>query len=152
MDDTFQQLTDDLHEKYRSLMAMEPLTVDAVPRESPKGGVYLFSEHADHLYAGRTKRRIRDRVKDHVGTANDCPFAWRLAREATGKNATYAKKGSRADLLKDPTFKAQYDSAKKRIRTMQVRYVGEPDPVRQALLEIYVAVVSGARHNDFDTH
>ena len=35
---------------------------------------------------------------------------------------------------------------------MQVRYVHEPEPLQQTLLEIYVAVVTGARYNDFDTH
>jgi hypothetical protein len=35
---------------------------------------------------------------------------------------------------------------------MSVRYVDEPDPISQALLEIYVAVTTGARYNDFDTH
>jgi hypothetical protein len=35
---------------------------------------------------------------------------------------------------------------------MHVQYVHEPDPLRQALLEIYVAVVTGAKYNDFDTH
>ena len=38
------------------------------------------------------------------------------------------------------------------LRKMDVRFVGESDPVKQALLEIYVAVVSGAKYNDFDTH
>jgi len=35
---------------------------------------------------------------------------------------------------------------------MEVRYVGESDPLKQALLEIYVAVVTKAKFNDFDTH
>ena len=55
-------------------------------------------------------------------------------------------------LLADPLFKAEYERAKQRIRMMQVRYVDEQDPIKQALLEIYVFVVTGAIHNDFDTH
>ena len=35
---------------------------------------------------------------------------------------------------------------------MQVRYVEEIDPLRQALLEIYVAVVLKTPYNDFNTH
>ena len=35
---------------------------------------------------------------------------------------------------------------------MHVRYVHEPEPLRQALLEIYVAVVAEAKYNKFDTH
>ncbi len=38
------------------------------------------------------------------------------------------------------------------IRAMEVRYVAESDPTRQALLEIYVATVTEAKYNDFDTH
>ncbi len=37
------------------------------------------------------------------------------------------------------------DRAKQRIRSMTVRYVVEPEPTTQALLEIYVAVATGAR-------
>ena len=35
---------------------------------------------------------------------------------------------------------------------MDIRYVEEADPVRQALLEIYVALASGAEQNSFDNH
>ena len=35
---------------------------------------------------------------------------------------------------------------------MQVRYVRETDPLRQTLLEIYVAFATKAKYNDFDTH
>ncbi len=65
---------------------------------------------------------------------------------------TYATKGSRADLLKDPTFRSSFERAKNHVRGMGLRFVGENDPVRQALLEIYVAVVLGTPYNDFDNH
>jgi hypothetical protein len=55
-------------------------------------------------------------------------------------------------LLTDPGFKAAYDRAKARIRGMHIRYVHEPDPLRQASLEIYVAVTVNATYHDFDTH
>ena len=152
MDKKFQDIIEGLHKKYEELISMSSITVDTAPKDTPTGGVYLFSEKDRNLYVGRTKRIIRDRLKDHVSTADDCPFAWRIARERTGKKATYKIKGSRKELLKDPLFKVEYVSAKDRIRRMQVRYVGEADPLKQALLEIYVAVVSKAEHNDFDTH
>jgi len=152
MDTRFRNLVEGLHGKYKSLMAMQPVRVDTAPMDTPKGGVYLFTENGRSMYAGRTKRRIRDRLRDHVGPADDCPFAWRLARESTGRQPTYKKQGSRNELLDDPVFRTAYENAKTRIRNMEVRYVGEEDPLKQALLEIYVAVVSGARHNDFDTH
>ena len=146
-------LVDGLHSKYESLISMEPVTIDAVPGKTPKGGIYLFSDAGHHLYVGRTKRDIRARLKDHVGTSDDCPFAWHLAREATGnKIASYKKQGSRKNLLSQPRFRKAYEDAKKKIRVMEVRYVSESDPLKQALLEIYVAVAAHAKHNDFDTH
>ena len=35
---------------------------------------------------------------------------------------------------------------------MQVLYVEETDPLRQALLEIYVSIVLATPYNDFNTH
>lgn len=35
---------------------------------------------------------------------------------------------------------------------MDVRFVGEEHPVRQCLLEVYVATAVKARYNDFDCH
>ena len=152
MDNKFKDLIDGLHQKYEALIGMTPVTVDTTPKDTPIGGVYLFSEGDRNLYTGRPKRPIRDRLKDHVSTADDCPFAWRLVRAKMGKKATYKVKGSRKELLKDPAFKAEYENSKARIRKMQVRYVGEDNPLKQTLLEIYVAFVSEAEHNDFDTH
>jgi hypothetical protein len=153
MDNKFKTLIEGLHTKYETLISMTSVKVDTVPNDSPVGGVYLFSEKGIHQYAGRTKRKIKARLQGHVGTAKDCPFAWHLAREKTGRTkATYKKEGSRNHLLTQPDFKKAYENAKTRIRKMDVRFVGEPDPLKQALLEIYVAVVSDAKFNDFDTH
>jgi hypothetical protein len=152
MNQQFKNLVDTLDKKYQALMSMDPVTADKIQPNTPVGGVYLFSEEERHLYAGRTKRKISVRIRNHFNSANDCPFAWLLARHETGKKATYKKEGSRADLLSDPTFKAIYDSARDRIRKMQVRYVCEPDPLRQTLLEIYVSVAAQTKFNDFDTH
>jgi hypothetical protein len=151
MNDRFRELVDGLERKCQALLSMAPVIAEKIPNDTPVGGVYLFSEGLRHLYAGRTKRRIAVRIRNHFSTAPDCPFAWLLAREATRKAATYMREGSRKALLADPTFKAEYERAKNRIRGMNVRYVHEPDPVRQALLEIYVAIATDANHNDFDT-
>ncbi len=81
-------------------------------------------------------------------------FAFRLAREATGNLvATYKKGvGSRAGLMENEIFISAFTAAKARIRSMDLRFVEESDPVRQALLEIYVSVVLATPYNDFDTH
>ena len=85
---------------------------------------------------------------------NQAVFAFRLAREATGRlTAVYSGEGRRAALATDdPAFVVSFTDAKRRVRTMQVRYVEETDPLRQALLEIYAAVVLATPYNDFNTH
>ena len=152
MNKRFREIAEGLESKYEALLEMAPVIAAEVPKDTPVGGVYLFSEGRIHLYAGRTKRKIAVRIRNHFSAAPDCPFAWLLARDATGRKAAYKPEGSRKALLTDSAFKAEYEQAKARIRRMSVRYVHEPDPVRQALLEIYVAVATRSRYNDFDTH
>src|SRR6266850_2922522 len=153
MDERFLDFTDSLQPKFLALLEMSPARLTALPRDIPTGGVYLFSERCQHLYVGRTKRRISARVCGHVNTADDCPFAFRLAREVTGiTHAQYSGKHTRKNLLLRPDFRREYKLAKQRIRQMDVRWVHEPDPTRQALLEIYVSVVLQTPYNDFDTH
>jgi hypothetical protein len=152
MNKRFKDIVDALEGQWQALLTMAPVIARDVSNATPVGGVYLFSENGEHLYAGRTKRRIVVRIRNHFSTAPDCPFAWLLARESTGKKAMYMPDGSHRVLLTNPAFKAEYERAKDRIRRMHVRYVHEPDPLRQALLEIYVAIAAEARYNDFDTH
>ncbi len=152
MNAKFKAVVDGLDTKFRSLMAMTPVQAEDVPTGTPTGGVYLFTENGRAMYVGRTRRNLRDRIREHFGPADDCPFAWRLAREATGRMRTYKKEGSRTALLQNRRFVRAYEAAKVRIAAMHVQYVEETDPLRQALLEIYVTVATGAKHNDFDTH
>src|SRR3989304_5822014 len=150
MDDKFEKLLVGLHEKYQQLISMSPVTISTITKDCPESGVYLFTENGNHLYAGRTKRKIKDRLKDHLGTPGQGAFSLRLTCEALGINATY-KKGDSKNIRLSPQFKNTYESTKNRIRKMEVRYVCEIDPTKQALLEIYVAVVSGAKYNKFNT-
>jgi hypothetical protein len=52
----------------------------------------------------------------------------------------------------DPVFAAAFAAARERIRGLEYRYVEEADQNRQALLEIYCAVVLATPSNDFGTH
>ena len=54
--------------------------------------------------------------------------------------------------MADAAFCEAFLQAKARVRAMQFRCVEEPDPTRQALLEIYCAFALSTRYNDFDTH
>lgn len=155
MHDSFRQLIDGLHPKFEQLLQMSPVTYAGLPLIIPERGIYLFSEHGRHLYVGRTNR-IRKRLQNHCrrsGTHFTATFAFRIAREATNRTtATYTKAGSRGELVKDPTFSAAFLDAKSRVAAMDLRFVEEADPVRQALLEMYVATVLKTPYNDFDNH
>ena len=155
MHPTFASAIEQLHPSFEALLAMEPCQPLKVPSSTPQAGIYLLSEGSQHMYVGRSNR-IRKRLGNHCrigATYKMAAFAFRLARLETGQlKASYKPAGSRADLMNDPVFRAAFERAKDRIRSMDVRYVAEADPVRQALLEVYVAIALRTPHNDFDTH
>lgn len=108
------------------------------------------------MYIGRTND-FRGRYGRHYNPGAShrmAAFAFRLAREATGKlKATYRTgDGSRDALATDPEFSAAFFEAETRIRSMSFRYVEEAHPIRQCLLEVYAAVVLATPYNDFDNH
>ena len=155
MNARFAEVVESLDPLFSRLLAMEPVTPVSLPKEMPKEGVYLFSEGRGHLYVGRS-RDMRGRIARHSrpsATHRMAAFAFRLAREATGHlAASYTVKGSRSELMKDPAFQDAFKQAKVRIRKMDVRFVEEAEPVRQTILEIYVAVSLRTQYNDFSTH
>lgn len=155
MDPLFATTVESLHPSFLRLLAMEPVRALAFPRDVPQAGIYLLSEGSDHLYVGRTKR-VCKRLSNHCrssATHKMAAFAFRLARESTGNlKASYKPKGSRAHLMTDPEFVSAFEAAKARIRAMDVRFVAEPNPINQTILEVYVAVALQTPYNDFATH
>jgi predicted GIY-YIG superfamily endonuclease len=155
MNTAFVRFVETLEPKFQSLIAMKAVRYAGLPSQMPERGIYLFSEGANHLYVGRTNR-IRRRLAGHCrpsSTHFSATFAFRIARKETGLlKATYTTKGSRAELVKDPIFGPAFTAAKTRLANMDLRFVDEDDPVRQALLEIYVAVALKTPFNDFDNH
>jgi predicted GIY-YIG superfamily endonuclease len=152
----FAEVAEALHGSFERLMAQEPRDPAQPWQKEKVSGVYLFSEGDRHLYVGRTND-VRARYGRHClpGAHHGmAAFAFRLAREATGQlKATYrAGAGSRAALAVEPEFKAAFDAAKARVRTMDFRHVEEADPVRQCVLEIYCAVALETPYNNFDNH
>ena len=133
---------------------MVPITMEAPIHNSPEGGIYLFSEDRKHFYVGRSKRNLNKRLRGHINkSSKDIPLAFKLAREATrNTDILYSGDNTRNKLLAEPNFSAAYQEAKNRIKKMEIRWVHEPDPVKQALLEMYVAVILETPYNDFDTH
>jgi hypothetical protein len=156
MHPTFAKLLEGLHPKFEELMLMTPCKSGAFPKGMPKKGVYLFSENGKHLYVGRSNK-IRSRYGRHCNpgaTHRMAAFAFKLAREATGKVTASYKPGedSRRGLMLNPEFRAAFEAAKVRILQMDFRFVEETDPNAQALLEIYCTLALDAKYNDFDTH
>ena len=149
----FGELIAPLQDRLDALLAIEPVRIESLPSSIPNAGIYLLSEGGVHAYVGRTNR-LRKRLRNHISKQHTvASFAFLLARIATGESkASYQKRGSRDDLMTRPPFRDAFFAAVERIRIMEVRYVEEVDPVRQALLEIFVAVELSTKYNDFDTH
>ena len=129
--------------------------MSVLPSKLPEKCIYLLSEGENHLYVGRT-RRLRNRLRQHsVAGAqhNQAVFAFKLAREATGRlAAAYSAEGSRKALCTDPDFAEAFKQANARVRNMDLRYIEEADPTRQTLLEVYASVVLQTKYNDFGTY
>lgn len=157
MNEAFSQYIEALHPAFERLLAMRPVTIATLPKDAPLQCIYLFSEDGRFLYVGRTRRQsLAKRLRQHsIDSAkhNQAVFAFKIAREKTGHlHAGYTAADSREALCADPEFAEAFLQAKRRIRQMKLRYVEEVDPLRQTLLEIYVAVVLKTSYNDFDTH
>jgi hypothetical protein len=157
VDEAFSHYVEALHPAFGRLIAMHPMTIATLPKDAPLQCIYPFSEAGRHLYVGRTRRQsLRQRLRQHsIDSAqhNQAVFAFKIARETTGRlHSGYTATDSRAALCADPEFAKAFLEAKRRVRQMEIRYVEERDPLRQTLLEIYVAVVLRTPYNDFDTH
>jgi len=154
MNSIFQTHIRAIEEKSANLLCSELHHFPLGNATIPEKGVYLFSEGSNHLYAGRSDK-IHDRLNTHQRASakiNQAAFAALLARKQCGIKADYHPSGPGNHYSDDPKFKRAFDEAKQRIRQMDIRVVKEANPVRQALLEIYVAVTLKTRYNDFSNH
>jgi hypothetical protein len=156
MDSKFAVLVETLAPKLELLLAAPPSRFGNLPRDMPTSGVYLFTENERHIYVGRSNT-LRGRYGRHClpgATHKQASLAFQFAREATGRTKASYRSGeeSRAGLMLDPIFAAAFIKGKGRIRAMEYRYVEEADQNKQALLEIYCAVVLSTPYNDFKTH
>jgi hypothetical protein len=150
MNPKFAAVVEALEARFEALMQMPPLKAESLPKILTKRGIYLFPDGPEHLYVGRSDD-IRRRIRLHCyGQHNQATFAFRMARKETGNlKAAYTQKGSRSQLVLDPVFGPMFTDCKARIRKLDLRFVEEPDPTRQALLEIYTATVLETPFNDF---
>jgi len=152
----FADVANSLHGSFERLLEATPMVAGHRWPKEPVRGVYLFSEGGQHLYVGRTNHTKRRHGLHCRPSAqhNQAVFAFKLARHETGnvKAAYTSGLGSRKALAADPMFRLAFDAAKSRVRAMEFRWVEEADPVKQCLLEVYVAVVLATPFNDFDNH
>jgi len=155
LDERFRILVEGLHSKFESLVGMAAHAGVPPPTNMPVSGIYLFSDGDVPLYVGRSNR-LRKRFFLHTREGsqhNQASFAFRLVAEGLKlPPASYTKEGSRKVVASTDEFIREFSSAKTRIRAMNYRYVEEADQTRQALLEIYAAVVLQTPYNDFGTH
>jgi predicted GIY-YIG superfamily endonuclease len=155
MNPEFAEHIANLDSQLTALMASPALQAPKLSLGLPAAGVYLFTEFGTHLYVGRSND-LRERIQIHGRGGSktwQAAFAYRLARAACGVvKVSYAAVAPEDDFsLKEP-FLSEFRAAKQRIRQMEVRVIGEPQPVRQMLLEAYVAVSLRTPYNDFDNH
>jgi hypothetical protein len=155
MNTKFREFVEMLEPKFQQLVSMTPVKYGTLPQNLPKRAIYLFSENGEHLYVGRTNN-LRNRLRGHCSPSSQhfsAVFAFRIARQDTGFiKASYKPEGSRADLCKHSVFGPAFVEAKRRVANMDIRYVEEADPIKQALLEIYAATALETRYNDFENH
>lgn len=155
MNPKFAKFVESLEPAFQRLIQMQPVSAARLPRTMPKRGIYLFSDGATHLYVGRSNN-IRNRIGLHCRPGsqhNQATFAFRMARHQTGRtNAAYTTSGSRGEMVKDAVFGPVFVACKAKIGALDLRFVDEPDPTRQALLEIYTATVLETPFNDFENH
>jgi hypothetical protein len=157
MNEVFARHVEALHPKFEQLVNAAAFKFAELADQTalPTRGIYLFSENGRDLYVGRSND-IRKRLRLHClpgSKDNQAAFAFRLAREQCGTlKASYKPDGSRKHLMTQETFCAAFESQKARLRAMDIRAVGEDQPNRQALLEMYASISLGTPYNDFDNH
>ena len=151
MNREFAKLMKSVHSSFKRLVKTKPLKAREIPKSIK--GVYLFTEKGRPQYAGRGK--VRERVTNHCRSSSGqtvANFAFKLARRMTGNRVpSYKAAGSRKDLCKNPKFAKAFKKAKERISKMDVHYVQEHEPKKQALLEIYTAIALKTPFNRFET-
>lgn len=153
MHEKFRCATEQVHALYVDLIKAPAIKV-AFPADlkSSGPGIYVFYEAGEAVHVGRT-RNVAARLRAHLTKShNSASFAFKRARRALGRKATYSPIGSRANLLLEPDFRAEFYRQIDLIRSMDVRFVPVQDPILQYLLELYVHIALDLPLDEFDTH
>lgn len=137
---------------FGKLMSCELLSMKARPDWKGLPAIYVFYDaDGQPCHTGRT-RNLQGRVRAHTSNSHhSASFAFKSTRHALNLRATYRPEGSRADLMKDPVFKAEFDRQREKIRQMKLRYVEIECPIEQHLFELYAALRLGTSLTEFTT-
>ena len=114
--------------------------------------IYVFYDaDGEPCHTGRT-RNLHGRVRAHTANShNSASFAFKSTRHVLNLTATYKPDGSRAHLMSDPVFKAEFDRQRARIGQMKLRYVEIDCPIEQHLFELFAALRLGTSLTEFTT-
>jgi hypothetical protein len=148
----FNTFIESLHPMYEQLNSCASYSIEDRKHFPQVPAVYVLYENGIPIYTGRTKK-LRQRMTQHIGNRQEqATLAFRLTREKTGNiRPTYKTKGSRNDLLSDPTFASEFDNSKKRVRKMTVKFVQIDHDILQHLFEVYCTLILKTPHNEFKT-
>ena len=143
-----------------STLLAQPLLTRISLGQVPAEDVYVFYEadsagHPQPLYVGRSGT-LRKRIMQHgqLGADhNTASFAFLLAANAMGE-AYKTEVRTRKQLQTAPEaggFGELYLAAKKRVSSIQVRFLEVPNDIHQVLFEVYIALALNTPFNDFKT-
>lgn len=151
----FSEILDQMEPLLEQLLSCEPHRRGVRPAAPERPGVYLFTESGKPIYVGQT-RDFRRRWGEHTRPSspeNSAPFAFNIARhEASQKNLDAT--GSRKAMGTLPDFAELFEAAKRRVRSMEFRFVGIKDPPLRTIFEVYASLALGTygEFNVFETH
>lgn len=156
LDPTFVKSLEFLQPKLDQLIGMRPYSYGNLPNAMPRHGIYLFSENDCYWYIGRSSK-LRTSYGRHCNpsaTVRTADFAFRLATLIAGKKnpVSHLSEHNKKLIALNAKFCAAFDSAKKRIRKMDFRFVEECDLNEQALLEVYCSMALKTKYSDFGAH
>ena len=152
MNENFRQASVAIPALFEQLAASPAFTAKGIASQKARSGVYVFFENGLAVHVGRT-RNLQSRLRGHtIKNHYSASFAFKRARRALGKVATYVTIGSRAYLAKDETFASEFHDQIERVKAMEVRFIEVDDPIKQYLLELYAHLEYGLSLDEFDTH
>jgi len=136
------------------LLAAVTHTVGEHPDVPNTPGIYLFSESDRPVYVGQS-RKLRQRLRHHTDLTsgqNRASFAFNIAKVEAGRTGLDVTR-FRQVLEADADFAEHFDTAKRRVAAMKVRFIELADPIERTMFEMYAALALGtSEYNSFETH